>query len=58
MDPEQDTLPGVEDEPGTLDLDTLKMHLWEVADILRGNIDYFLAYVSSITDDFDGCVIV
>jgi len=37
-DPEQATLPDV-DDTDTLDLDTLRSHLWEAADILRGSID-------------------
>jgi type I restriction enzyme M protein len=64
MDSEQDTLPGVEDTektPDTLDLDTLRSHLWEAADILRGSIDssdyknyiFGLMFLKRLSDRFE-----
>ncbi|WP_276250566.1 type I restriction-modification system subunit M [Haloarcula rara] len=61
-EPEQETLPGVAgDTSDTLDLDTLRSHLWEAADILRGSIDasdyknyiFGLLFLKRINDRFD-----
>lgn len=59
-DAEQETLPGV-DEIDTLDLDTLRSHLWRAADILRGSIDsaayknyiFGLLFLKRVNDRFE-----
>jgi len=59
-DPQQGTLPGVESHD-TLNLDTLRTHLWEAADILRGSIDsadyknyiFGLLFLKRVNDRFD-----
>ena len=60
METDQETLPDV--GPGeTLELDTLQNHLWQAADILRGNIDsseyktyiFGLLFLKRINDRFE-----
>jgi len=60
MGTEQETLSGV-DAGGTLELETLQSHLWQAADILRGNIDsseyktyiFGLLFLKRISDRFE-----
>jgi len=59
-DGDQATLPGVQ-STSTLDLETLRSHLWTAADILRGSIDasdyknyiFGLLFLKRINDRFD-----
>ncbi|WP_132056790.1 type I restriction-modification system subunit M [Halorussus amylolyticus] len=64
MDSEQDTLPGADgagDATDTLNLDTLRSHLWEAADIMRGSIDsadyknyiFGLMFLKRLSDRFE-----
>ncbi|QLK27188.1 type I restriction-modification system subunit M [Natrinema zhouii] len=61
MDTEQETLPGDENEPEILELETLRSHLWEAADILRGSIDaadyknyiFGLLFLKRVNDRFE-----
>ncbi|MFC3958348.1 type I restriction-modification system subunit M [Halovivax cerinus] len=60
MDAEQETLSDVENS-GTLELETLRTHLWEAADILRGSIDsadyknyiFGLLFLKRVNDRFE-----